>query len=90
MYIRDLKKLRKDAEALRKQGREASAEFYRQADEKEKELRESCHHPKQYVKVEKSEFGGSYYDKASTTYTPVCTLCGAKGESETKTHSWYG
>lgn len=56
----------------------------------QEELRNACPHPKEYLKAEYSYFSGSYYDRASTDHWTTCTLCGAKSEIRTETHSYYG
>jgi nitrite reductase/ring-hydroxylating ferredoxin subunit len=43
-----------------------------------------------YVEEKTRYFSGSYYDTAYTTYWNECKLCGAKSETTTKDHSWYG
>lgn len=53
-----------------------------------KKLLEECTHDE--VEKKSEYFGGSYYDKAHTEYWVECTLCGAKSERTTETHSWYG
>ena len=39
---------------------------------------------------EEHYFSGSYNDRACTTYTIKCSLCGKVMETITKEHSWYG
>lgn len=43
-----------------------------------------------HVERKSSYFGGSYYDKAYTEYWNQCKLCGAKSETTTQEHSYYG
>ncbi len=56
----------------------------------EENLKKECHHPKQYVEVKETYFGGTHFDHAYTDRIKVCTLCGTSGETETEMHSWYG
>lgn len=51
-------------------------------------LLEECTHDE--VEKKSEYVSGTYYDKAYTEYWVVCTLCGAKSERTTETHSWYG
>lgn len=53
-------------------------------------IKEICPHPQEYLKNEYSYFSGSYYDRASTDHWTTCTLCGARSEIRTETHSYYG
>lgn len=53
-----------------------------------KELLAECTHDEFLTRSE--YHGGSYYDKASTTYWDECLLCGAKINKREETHSWYG
>lgn len=54
------------------------------------ELKTNCVHPKDKVVQRDRYYGGSYDDRASTTYWNECTICGETSESWTKTHSYYG
>lgn len=54
------------------------------------ELQATCTHPKDKIKTEHRYFGGSYYDRACTTYWNVCTCCGMKSDTWEEVHSYYG
>lgn len=48
----------------------------------------NCQHEE--LEQKESYFSGSYYDKAYTDYWMECKLCGERGPTTTKMHSYYG
>lgn len=86
MYIRDIKKFIKITEDLEQQRDDLNVVIQNRI----KEIQEACHHPQQYIITDKHYVPGGYLDTAYTDYTPICTLCGARGETKTENHGTYG
>lgn len=53
-----------------------------------KALKDSC--PHEEIEPKESFYEGSYYDTARTTYWNQCVLCGARSETTSEGHGWYG
>ena len=85
-YIRDLKKKAKEIKSKEKHLEKLANEI----DSLREQLQNTCHHPKQYIVEEKEYDCGDYYNVASTTVTPVCTLCEKEGNYTIKQHVNYG
>jgi hypothetical protein len=51
-------------------------------------LVDNCDHSQ--TEVTDTYFEGSYFDRASTTKTTKCTICGTTLKIEDIVHGWYG